>query len=106
VPQHKEIPQNIDRIDHKAAKVLVCRGYMRAVLSDITARTSVLVDRNHKYRPRYRPRINPRFCRSFVLYEPVAGNAVDILRDFSKAKSRHKSHLLGKIALRVLIHPT
>jgi hypothetical protein len=33
VPQHKETPQNIDRIARKTAKVQVCRCFTRSVLS-------------------------------------------------------------------------
>jgi hypothetical protein len=79
--------------------VSICSDYVRTILSTVTARKSDTIDRFSKYRPRYRPRRNSAFSRSFVLYEPVAGDAVDILRDFSKAKLRYKRHLLGKIAL-------
>jgi hypothetical protein len=61
-----ETPQNTARIDRKTVKVPICRSYVRAILSGVTARKSDNIDRKHKYRPRYRPRNNVLICRSFV----------------------------------------
>jgi len=81
----KETPQNTARIDRKAAKVPIWRDFVRAMLSTIIARKSDSIDRNRKHRPHYRPLKNLPFCRSFVSYERVAVDAVDILRTFLSA---------------------
>src|ERR671921_430086 len=88
-----------------AEDVVICRHFKRTILSTVTARKADIIDRNPKYRPQYRPHNKSWFCRSFILHTSVAGDTVDVLRTFSKAKLRHKSHLLGKIVLRVLEHP-
>ena len=49
------------------------------ILSTITARKSVNIDRIPKYRPQDRPHRNSHFCRSFVLCKALAVDAVDIL---------------------------
>lgn len=74
----KEIPQNTARIDRKTVKMLVCRGFVRAVLLTSIAPKSAGTARKRKYRPRRKS----RFCRSFPSCTPVAVDAVDILQGF------------------------
>lgn len=48
---YERAPQGTDRIARTSRNARLCRGSIRAILPNVTARKSDVIDRNRKYRP-------------------------------------------------------
>ena len=70
--------KNLAKYRPQGTKIPICREFMRSMLSRVTDREHLVIDRESYVPTAYRPRGNSLFCSSFCSCKGAAVDAVDV----------------------------